>query len=178
MKTIVIVAVTAGVSIASVLGILFAMDAYQQPLFEEEYQQFLFEEEYKQFLYEEELQKIKLAFDKEFELNDTQFAIDRSYEELDLIYQEVHETCVTNPLVYDTESLLSCVSKRMASIDETYVTYNRWWNTIPEYRDYQILYYDETQKCIDSPTETLGECYQRAIVYAQEQTGFSNELLE
>ena len=169
MKTIVIVAVIAGVSIASVLGILFAMDAYQQSLLEEEYHRSLFEEGY---------QKTKLLIDKGTELNDTQFAIDPDHEELDLIYMEVYETCETNPLVSDTESLLSCVSIRMASRDETYVTYNRWWNTIPEYRDYQILYYDETQKCIDSPTETLVECYQRAHVYAQEQSGFSNEMLK
>ncbi len=169
MKTIVIVAVTAGVSIALVLGTMFVLDAYQQSLLEEEYHRSLFEEGY---------QKTKFLIDKGTELNDTQSAIDPDLEELHLIYLEVYETCKTHPIVYDTESLLSCVSSRMALKDETYVTYNRWWNTIPEYRDFQILYYDETQKCNDSPIETLDECYQRALVYAQEQSGFSNEMLK
>jgi len=151
VKTIVIVAVSAGVSIASVLGILFVLDASPQSLLGEEHQ------------------KTKLAINQN---------LPPHVQEQHRIYKEVFETCETSPIVNDTESLLSCISSQMALRDESYVQLNIWWNTIPEYRDYHILYHDETQKCDDSLKEIFDECVGNADVYAREKSGFSNELLE
>jgi len=147
VKTIVIVAVSAGVSIAAVLSVLFVLDAYQQILLGEEYEK-------------------------------TRLAIEPTLEERHQNYKEVFETCETSPIVNDTESLLWCISSQMELRgDKEYVQINIWWNTIPEYREYQILYYDETRKCFDNAT-TIDECVGNADVYAREQSGFSNELLE